>query len=228
MFLYKLGKPLLLFILLIFILLLIFWGYQFWQSQNHVYSQEIEMVDHIYSQEQKIEGVESCLELHDIDFDFLQRELALNLLGKSFAEIKELLGDPQDEGYSNLHGPHNYMLFNFKNGPILFSSPGDMEKKLAVSILLGGEQEILGARVGMTFLEIKNILGVPNFGPEPGQDNLWYIYYFYGEMTNEVPEVFISFSADAVDSPTHEAFLKWERMGNWDGKVTLLRNYKYD
>jgi len=223
-FLYKLGKPLPLFILSICILLLILWGYQSWQSQNHVYSQDIEMVDPIYSQEQKIEGVESCLKLPDIDFDSLQRGLVLNLLGKSFAEIKGVLGEPHEQGYSNLYGPHNYVLFNFKNGPILFSSPENMKKKLAVSIILGGEQEILGARVGMTFLEIKNILSIPDFGPEPGPDNLWYITYFYGGMTNQIPEVFLSFTADAVNSPTHEAFLKWEPMGNWDAEVTLLRN----
>jgi len=231
MFSYKLCKPLTLLIsLLIFILLL---GYE--PLQKHVYSQkiktvdqiyfrEIKMVDYVYAQEPKMEGAESYSERPDLDLDLLQRDLVLNLLGKSFAEIKEVMGEPEEQGDSNWYGPHNYMLFNYERGPIRFCSPEDVENQLAVSIIMGGEQEILDARVGMTFLEIKNILGVPDFGPELGLNNLYYMTYFFGGMKNQIPEVFLSFSADAINSPTHEVFLKWEAMGNWDAEDAFQDN----
>ncbi len=86
---------------------------------------------------------------------------------------------------------------------------GEPEKKIAVSIILGPGKEVLGARVGMTFPEIQDILGVPAFGPELGMDNLYYMDYFIGEINNQMPEFFLSFSADAINSPTHDAFIKW-------------------
>lgn len=231
MFSYKLCKPLALLIsLLIFILLL---GYD--PLQKHVYSQkiktvdqmnflEIKMVDYVYAQEPKMEGAESYSERPDLDLDLLQRDLVLNLLGKSFAEIKEVMGEPEEQGDSYWYGPHNYMLFNYERGPIRFCSPEDVENQLAVSIIMGGEQEILDARVGMTFLEIKNILGVPDSGPELGLNNLYYMNYFFGGMKNQIPEVFLSFSADTINSPTHEVFLKWEAMGNWDAEDAFQDN----
>jgi len=168
------------------------------------------MVDNIYSLELKMDEVESCLKQPDPDLDLLQKDQILNLLGKSFVEIKAVLGEPEEQGYSNLYGPHNYMLFDFKRGPIRFCSPDDVENQLAVSIILGVGQAVLGTNVGMTFGEIEDILGSPAFGPELGMDNLYYMDYFFGETTNQVPEVFISFSADAINSSTHDAFIKWE------------------
>ncbi len=57
---------------------------------------------------------------------------------------------------------------------------------LLTLIILGLGQEVLGAKVGMLFSEIKEILGEPAFGPELGMDNLYYMDYFFGEMNHHV------------------------------------------
>ena len=207
---HKFFKPITLFILFIFIILLFLLG-QSWGKSNHVEPLEIKMVDQISSPNPalKVERVECSMERPSLDLDLLQKDLALNFLGNSFAEIKEVLGEPQEQGYSSWYGPHNFMFYNFEKGPIRFCSPLGVKDKLAVSIFVGAEQEILGAKVGMTFAEIQDILGAPAFGPELGMGDLYYMDYFFSETT-QTPEVFISFSADAINSPTHDAFIKWE------------------
>lgn len=139
-----------------------------------------------------------------------ERDPALDLLGNSFVKIKKAMGEPDEQGYSNWNGPHNYMLYNHKDGTIIFCSPEDMDTKTAVSIILGDGQEILGAEIGMTFEEIKDILGIPDSGPKPGMDNLYYMDYYFGEKIDGVPEIFISFSADTIDGETRDVFIKWE------------------
>ena len=62
----------------------------------------------------------------------------------------------------------------------------------------------------MPFIEIEDILGIPDFGPELGIDDQYYMGYFYGETNHQVPEVFVSFSAASIDSPTQDVFIKWE------------------
>jgi hypothetical protein len=207
MFSYKDSKPL---ALLMFLILMLLISFQLCRTQSGIYSQKIKMVDHIYSLEIQMDEVENCLKQPNPDLELLQKDLIMNLLGKSFAEIEAVLGEPEKQGYSNLYGPHNYMLFDFETGPIRFCSPDDVENQLAVIIILGAGQEVLGTRVGMTFAEIEDIVGAPAFGPELGMDNLYYMDYYFGETTNQVPEVFISFSANAINSPTHNAFIKWE------------------
>ena len=133
----------------------------------------------------------------------------MNLLGKGFDEIIQELGEPDEQGDSSWYGPHYYILYKHEEGVVRFAFP-EPEKKIAVSIILGPGKEVLGARVGMTFPEIQDILGVPAFGPELGMDNLYYMDYFLGDINHEMPEVFISFSADTMHSSTDDAFIKWE------------------
>ena len=157
-----------------------------------------------YSQRQKVESIGI------LDPDIFNMDPVMNLLGKSFDEIKQVLGEPDEQGYSGWPGPHFYILFRHEDGIVRFCSPEPLENKYAVSIILGQGQEVLGAKVGMRFSEIKDILGAPYFGPELGMDNLYYMDYSVGEIKNQIPEVFISFSAVAKNRPTHEAFVKWE------------------
>ncbi len=142
--------------------------------------------------------------------DMAEKDPVLKLLGKSFDEIKQLKGEPDEAGYSGWLGPHNYILFQQEEGSIRFCSPEPLDHKIAVSIILAPGQEVLGAKVGMPFAEIKDILGEPDFGPEHGMDNLYYMGYYFGETNDGIPEAFISFSADSVNSPTNDVFIKWE------------------
>ncbi len=142
--------------------------------------------------------------------DMAEKDPVLKLLGKSFDEIKQLKGEPDKEGYSERLGPHNYILFRQEEGFIRFCSPEPLDNKIAASIILGPGQEVLGAKVGMLFAEIKDILGEPDFGPEHSMDNLYHMGYYFGEMNDGIPEAFISFSAACINSPTDDVFIKWE------------------
>ena len=208
MFSSKLFKTL--FLIWVTFLLLTLWGCQ--PLQNHENSQqensqETEKTKHLCSL--KVEENESP-GAPAIDSGLWQKDSTLNLLGKSFAEIKEALGAPNEQGYSNEYGPAEYMLFKSKGGAIAFYSPEKLENKRAISIVLGEGKSILGTEVGMTFAEIEDTLGPPTFGPEPGMENSYFMDYFLGKTTNNKPEVLISFSADDISSGTYEVFIKWE------------------
>ncbi len=141
--------------------------------------------------------------------EMFNEDPVMSLLGKSFLEIKQELGEPDEQGYSGWLGPHHYILYRYEEGFIQFCSP-EPDNKIAVSIILGAGQDILGAKVGMRFPEITGILGAPDFGPEIGMDNLYYMDYFKGEINDQIPEVFISFVAVSLNSPTDYVFIKWE------------------
>ena len=135
----------------------------------------------------------------------------MNLLGKSFDEIEQLLGSSDDQGYDDWLGPHYYILFRHEKGVMRICSPENIESRIAVSIILGTGQRVLGATVGMSFEEIMDVLGEPDLGPDRGMDDLYHMDYHFGELLDHgVPEVFVSFSAPTVESPTTEAFIKWE------------------
>lgn len=157
-----------------------------------------------YTRQQRVEYIDNT------GTDMFEKDPLIKLLGKSFDEIKQVLGEPDEHGYSEWLGPHYYILFRNKKGAVRFCSPEPMENKIAVSIILGPGQEVLGVKVGMSFLEIKDILGTPSSGPDLSMDNQYYMDYFLGETGNQIPEIFLSFIADAVDSRTQEAFIKWE------------------
>lgn len=140
----------------------------------------------------------------------IRQDPALNLLGKNFSEIKEILGEPAEEGSSNWHGPHHYLSYEFEEGIVRFNSPQGLENNTAVSIILNGRHELLCARVGMSFSEIEDVLGSPSLGPKQGLDDLYYMNYYLGTNSNQTPEIVISFSAEKIDGPTFEVFIKWE------------------
>ncbi len=52
-----------------------------------------------------------------------EKDPVMNFLGKSFDEIKQVLGEPDEQGYSGWLGPHYYILYGHKEGFIRFSSP---------------------------------------------------------------------------------------------------------
>ena len=142
--------------------------------------------------------------------NLLEKDPIVNLLGKSFVEIVKKFGEPHQKGYSEAFGPHQYILYINDGEFMRFSSPESLENEIAVSIILGPGQKVLGAAVGMYFSEIIDILGVPDFGPEAGMDDLYYMDYFYGEINNQMPEIFVSFVAFSKGSPTEYAFIKLE------------------
>ncbi len=166
--------------------------------------------DYTYSKNPEFANTDNCSNSVKPLTIMLKHDSALSLLGKNFSEIKEVLGKPGDEGSSNWYGPHNYISYEFNKGRVRFNSPQGLENKPAVSIILSGKHSILCARVGMSFSEIKNVLGKPSFGPEQGMDGLYFMEYFLGNTNNGTPEIVISFSAEKIDGPTMEAFIKWE------------------
>ncbi len=142
--------------------------------------------------------------------NLFENDPILSLLGREFTEITQLLGEPDEKGYSEAFGPHQYILYKYDKGFIRFSSPESLENKIANSVILGPGREILGATVGMHFQEIIDIVGPPDFGPEIGIDDLYYMDYYHGEIDDQMPEVFVSFVSVSIDSPTDYAFIKLE------------------
>jgi hypothetical protein len=161
----------------------------------------------IYAHRQKVESTGSPV------LEIFEKDPVMNLLGKSFDEIRQVLGEPDEQGHSAWLGPHNYILYQNREGVIRFCSPESLDM-IAISIILGPGQEVLGAKVGMLFPEIIDVLGTPDFGPELGMDNLYYMDYFFGELIHQTPEVFISFSAVGINSPTDDVFIKWAAFEN--------------
>ncbi len=166
--------------------------------------------NYAYSQEPEFANTENCSNSIKPLAVMLRNEPALSLLGKNFSEIKEVLGEPAEEGSSNLYGPHNYISYEFNEGIVRFNSPQGPDNNFAVSIILSGKQEILCARVGMLFSEIKDVLGDPSQGPKQGMNNLYYMDYFLGNINNRTPEIVISFSAEKIDGHTVDVLIKWE------------------
>ncbi len=142
--------------------------------------------------------------------NLFENDPVMSLLGKSFIEITQVLGEPDEKGHSEAFGPHQYILYKHDKGFIRFASPDSLETKIAVSIILGPGREVLGATVGMQFPEIIDIVGTPDFGPEIGMEDIYYMDYFYGEINNQMPEIFVSFVAVSKDSPTAYVFIKLE------------------
>ncbi|WP_422486568.1 hypothetical protein [Gudongella sp. DL1XJH-153] len=142
----------------------------------------------------------------------LENDSILGLLGRDFIEITKLLGVPDEKGYSEAFGPHQYILYKHDKGFIRFSSPESMGNKNIIvnSVILGPGREVLGATVGMHFQEIINVVGTPDFGPETGMDDLYYMNYYHGEINNQLPEVFVSFVSISIDAPTEYEFIKLE------------------
>lgn len=142
--------------------------------------------------------------------NLFENDPILSLLGRDFIEITQLLGEPDEKGYSGAFGPHQYILYKHDKGFIRFSSPESLEIKIANSVMLGPGREVMGATVGMRFQEIIDIAGKPDFGPEIGIDDLYYMNYHHGEIDDQMPEVFVSFVSVSIDSPTDYAFIKLE------------------
>jgi len=194
------------FILLPLILILFLWGNH---SSNYTYSEASDPEEAVYALVLASSGSS-------------KNYSALDFLGLSFKEVQSLLGEPDTEGFSYLLGPHNYIEYDLVAGPVLFCSPSGIENKLAVSILLGGEHEVLGARVGMSFAEIRSIIGEPDFGPELGIDNRHYMDYHIGESSSGTPQILISFSAESINGPTKDVFLKWEAFNQYEYREPIV------
>lgn len=197
-----------LFFMMIFILSFIFLGCQAVENP-------------VYALRQNVESTGSPV------IDMFKNVPVLNLLGKSFDEIKQVLGEPDEHGYSGMLGPHYYMLYRHKEGVMRFCSPESKDNKIATRIIMGPGQEVLGAKVGMLFPEIIDILGTPDFAPELGIDSLYYMVYFLGEINHQTPEVLISFSAVEMNSPTLDVFIKWEAYDYYQTELLQAERTSY-
>ncbi|MFO7637452.1 MAG: hypothetical protein R6W96_09105 [Clostridia bacterium] len=168
-------------------------------------------------QQQRIYVGSAVSEIHEED-------PIISLLGKTFQEIKQVLGEPDEQGFEEWLGPHHYILYRFGKGFIQFCSPESKENGIVVSIYLGPGMVVLGAKVGMSFQEIVGVLGEPDSGPGLGMDNFYYADYFSGETNHEVPDIFISFVALSMNSPTEYALIKWEAFE--DEETEILQTEK--
>ena len=158
----------------------------------------------------EVEGVEENSLAEKFDPAIYGDDPIMGLLGKSFAEVRTVLGDPQKEGYRDQFGPSNFMLFQNEQSYMELYSPVDLDEDIVVSIILYTGYEIMGVKVGMAMEEIMDTLGMPEYGPELSMDNMYYMDYHFGNAEDTIPEVFVSFAADSMESPTQNVYIKWE------------------
>ena len=161
-------------------------------------------------------------------FGKFENDSVIDLVGKNFDEIKQVLGEPAEQGNRSWLGSHHYILYRYGEGVIRFCSPESIDDKKVISIIMEPGQEIYGVRVGMLFKEIMAILGEPDSGPELGMNNLYYMDYYLGKFNHQVPEILISFSAVDIDGSTLDAFVKWETYKpNQKSQVQVAREKMY-
>ncbi len=187
-------KRILLFLLLLPILAFTLLGSQSVEQPGYVYWQQTESTGNLISNK-------------------FGNEPVMDLLGKTFDELKQVLGEPDEQGRRSLDGEYNYVFYRYQEGSIKFCSPAGLDNNIVVSIIIGPGQEIYGVRAGMLFSEIMAILGTPDIGPEPGINNTYYMEYYLGETGEtkyQTPEVLISFSSADINGPTQNIFIKWE------------------
>jgi hypothetical protein len=164
----------------------------------------------VFAPDDEVEGVTENPLIDTFDPAIFAYDPIMGLLGKSFAEVRRILGDPQKEGYQDQFGPSNFMLYQNEDNFMELYSPAGLKEDIVISIILYSGYEIMGVKVGMDMEEIIEVLGMPEYGPELSMDNMYYMDYHFGDAEDSIPEVFVSFAAESMDSPTQNVYIKWE------------------
>lgn len=122
----------------------------------------------------------------------------LAYFGRSMDEIKAVLGEPGDQGF--FQGAEYF--FYRDVGLALFFWSASGEENLVRSIQLSKGGELAGIRVGMTFAEIKAILGAPVYEGYSEYEENYALVCDYGQYR-------LFFSADTIDGPTTTVRVKY-------------------
>ncbi len=134
-----------------------------------------------------------------------EQDQLLRFLGSDPDEVRRVLGEPDDSGSSGLYGPHDYMLYELE-GSVRLCSPELSGSRTITSIVAGTGARFLGTEVGMTFPEIRRVLGEPDRGPEPGMDGLHHMEYHFSFRDGSRP-IYLNYSASRAEGPTNQAFM---------------------
>ncbi|NLB89134.1 MAG: hypothetical protein GX790_07920, partial [Syntrophomonadaceae bacterium] len=111
---------------------------------------------------------------------YVENDPLLSLLGKDVAYAEKATGQkaeeiiiPDVDGIEDIVGKE----INYNGARISF-----MDGNTATSIFYPAGQELLGVKIGDTFEEIIDVLGIPlTSGPDPYFDDVWTMYYdFFG------------------------------------------------
>lgn len=121
----------------------------------------------------------------------------LSLAGKDSSSIQSITGQPVQRVTREMHDDLGdsfdveLTLIEYHNATIYFENDGSFNM-----IALGKEADLLGAKPGMTFSEIKKILGVPDHEGQlaSGWDDYTLLYRFGNKE--------ITFFADTANGPT--------------------------
>jgi TolB protein len=113
----------------------------------------------------------------------LQSHFLINYLGMDLDEIEKSYGIPEDTGYWS--GSAYYSYIDSKSIVFFYDEFGYSGYPGKVwTLMYSGAQDILGARVGMTFTEIKEILGSP-FAEEYSElDEDYILSYVFEDALN--------------------------------------------
>jgi len=122
----------------------------------------------------------------------------LAYFGLSMAEIKSILGTPDSQGFAE--GAEYF--FYPEQGLALFFWPVSGEENLVRSIQLNQGAEVAGIRVGMTFDEIKGVLGTPVFEGRSDYDGTYALVCDFDQFR-------LFFSAGTEGGPTTDVRIKY-------------------
>ncbi|GEM_PF-1448601 len=138
------------------------------------------------------------------DKDFYEENI-IEYLGWTEKDFVEKHGRPDRVTQHYLGGE----VFHYEemNMSLLFSKEG-----VVSNISLSSGAEVLGVEVGMTFNQIKEILGEPTYGPDIDEhDGDYFMNYFLGDKTEDLGELELWISADERDGKTTRIDILWKK-----------------
>lgn len=130
----------------------------------------------------------------------------LSYLGQSREDIVESYGDPDFQ--KSIGGPGGEELY-YIDEKISFIFAGDTNVVNNLKLFPG--KEFLGVEVGMTFDEIKEVLGQPRDQGFDEYSRNYSLVYFLGEDLNGMGEVEVWFSAPQEDASTSLTEIFWKK-----------------
>jgi len=129
----------------------------------------------------------------------------LDNLGKTTREVIEEHGEPDSVNAHYLGGTE----FHYDGLPVSFVLAG--EEGVVNNLYLNSGAEILGTEIGMTFSEIEDVLGEPEFVGFDREYGEYVSVYFLGEKGAGIGELELWFSSSSEDDPTNSASVFWKK-----------------
>ncbi len=153
-------------------------------------------------------SAERLAELQEMkDKDFYEDSL-LDNLGRTAQEVVDVYGAPTEVSDHYLGGEELY----YEDLSARFVLAG--EEGVVNNLYLTEGAEIWDVEIGMTFDEIEEVLGEPEFRELDAAYGEYILVYFMGEKTETLGELEVWFFAPSQEASTEHASVLWKKY--WD------------